>query len=415
MVERDLPKVDVASSNLVVRSSTEAPSSSSASGFETVAAQPPQPASAWGCDTRARASLRSVAGLAALLLLAGCSSADDGEPSEPSPQAEVAPAPAGGPADEPTVLEAAEAPLEWVDAPGSVTNTVTTNGSWFLTVESTGSAYRLDGPDSSFGTGSDDGTRISNALLTEDWAVVVRQDRADQQPATAEVTDLAAGEQFTLDGSSDVPTTSGGTWSLGGDTLVHETVGPSGASCVATVDLATRESSVGWCAAAKHGFNGARVTPEATTVLSFDDAKPLCRTVGNVVGAEFDPFPGVPECLAWEGALLGADRAVWSVIPDEAEPDAAELFARDDDEYYALGPGTSGTVVPCAGAAYFVRDPQLEGDPARLLRWDGSRLTVAYEAPPGQSFLDAPRCGDDALVVTAHSEGGDEQVMAALD
>ncbi len=70
--------------------------------------------------------------------------------------------------------------------------------------------------------------------------------------------------------------------------------------------------------------------------------------------------------------------------------------------------------MPCAGAAYFVRDPQLEGDPARLLRWDGASLTIVYEAPAGQSFLDAPRCGDAALVLTAHSEGGDEQLMAAL-
>ena len=70
--------------------------------------------------------------------------------------------------------------------------------------------------------------------------------------------------------------------------------------------------------------------------------------------------------------------------------------------------------MPCADAAYFVRDPRAEGDPAQLLRWDGSSLAVVYEAPAGQSFLEAPRCGDAAVVVTALSEEGDEQVMAAL-
>ena len=45
--------------------------------------------------------------------------------------------------------------------------------------------------------------------------------------------------------------------------------------------------------------------------------------------------------------------------------------------------------------------------------WDKHKHV--YEAPPGQSFLEAPRCGDAALVVTALSEGGDEQVMAALE
>ena len=67
------------------------------------------------------------------------------------------------------------------------------------------------------------------------------------------------------------------------------------------------------------------------------------------------------------------------MIPKENRIEAAEFFARVGDGYYDLGPGTSGTLVPCAGAAYFVRDPQREGDPARLMRWDRRRLAVVYE------------------------------------
>ena len=350
--------------------------------------------------------------LVGLLALTACSSAQDPTPSEPS--AQTPPAPRGGTPDQPAQLDATRQPLEWVPAPGVVTNTVTTNGTWFLTVESTGGGYRLDGPDQSFGTASNDGSRITNALLDEGWAVVVRQDQAEKRPATAQVTDLATGEQFTIDKDTEVPTTSGGTWALGGDTVVHPSISPDGDYCLATVDLAARTSTLGWCAQPKHGFNAAHVTAHGITVLGFDDARPACRTVGTVEGDRLIPFPGLPECKAWEGAMLGEDAAVWSVIPQENNIEAAEFFARSGEDYYALGPGTSGTLVPCAGAAYFVRDPQLEGDPARLLRWDGSTLAVVYEAPPGQSFLDAPRCGDRALVVTALSEGGDEQVMAAL-
>jgi len=321
--------------------------------------------------------------------------------------------PEGGAPDQPTPLEPTESLLEWVAAPGSVANTVTTNGTWFLTVEASGGGYRLDGPDQAFGTSTDD-RQISNALLDTDWAVVVRQDRAGKKPATAEITDLEKAEQFTIDQDSEVPTIAGGTWALGGDTVAYATAGTGGAYCVATVDLATRVSSIAWCTAAKHGFNAAHVTAAGTTVLGFDDAKPSCRTVGTVADGSFDPFPGVPECNAWEGALLDDDTAVWSLIPKESDVDAAEFFARNGEEYYALGPGTSGTLVPCGDAAYFVRDPQLEGDPARLLRWDGAGLSVVYEAPPGQSFLEAPRCGDAALVLTVHAEAGDQQVMAAL-
>jgi hypothetical protein len=358
-------------------------------------------------------SLRRVAAVAAAVLaLAGCSSENDPGPSEPTAQA--SPAPEGGTPDQPTLIEPTRSLLEWVPAPGVVANTVTTNGTWFLTVEASGDAYRLDGPDQSFGTAKE-GTRITNALLDTDWAVVVRQDKDQKKkPATAEVTDLAKDEQFTIDQDSDVPTIAGGTWALGGDTLAHATLGPNGGYCVATMDLATRETAIAWCAEAKHGFNAAHVTAAGTTVLGFDDAKPSCRTVGTVADGEFDPFPGVPECTAWEGAVLGDDEAIWSVIPSEDDIDTAAIFARAGEDYYDLGRGTSGTLVPCADAAYFVRDPQRVGDPAQLLRWDGSSLAVVYEAPDGQSFLEAPRCGDAALVVTALSEGGDEQVMAAL-
>ena len=341
----------------------------------------------------------------AALALGGCSS-DEDDPSGSAPE--------GGTAKSPTEVEASTALMEWVDAPGAVENTVTTNGTWFLTVESSGRAYRLDGPDQSFGTGEDD-TRITNALLDTDWAVVVRQDQGQKQPAVAEVTDLGDGSQYKVGQDGEVKTTAGGTWALGGDTLVHATVGPDGNYCVATVDLVSRVPTLGWCVPPNHGFNSAHVTAAGTALLTFDDAKPSCRTVGTVDGESMEPFPGVPECQAWEGALLEDDRAVWSVIPDESDRDAAEFYARSGEDYYDLGPGTSSTLVPCADAAYFVRDPQVEGDPAQLLRWDGTRLTVVYEAPPGQYLLEAPRCGDEALVVTALAEAGDEQVMAALD
>ncbi len=344
--------------------------------------------------------------------LAACASDDDGDPGPAS--AQVSPAPEGGTAESPAKVEATTSLMEWVPAPGAAENTVTTNGTWFLTVESSGRAYRLDGPDQSFGTGSNDNTRITNALLDTGWAVVVRQDQAEKEPAVAEVTDLGDGSQYKIGQDGDVRTTAGGTWALGGDTLVHPTVSPDGDYCLATVDLVSRVSSRGWCAPPNHGFNSAHVTSAGTTLLTFDDAKPSCRTVGTVAEESMEPFPGVPDCTAWEGAILGKDEAVWSVIPDEADLDAAQFFARDGNEYFDLGPGTSGTLVPCADATYFVRDPQIEGGPAQLLRWDGASLTVVYEAPPGQSFLEAPRCGDKALVVTALSEGGDEQVMAAL-
>src|SRR5262249_46662853 len=162
-------------------------------------------------------------------------------------------------ADQPVPLPATKSLLEWVAAPGSVANTVTTNGTWFLTIESSGQAYRLDGPTTSFGTG-EQGTRITNALLDSDWAVVGRPAGVGAPPGPAEVTDLAKGEQFTIGSDADVPTVPGGTWALGGDTLLHATTGSGGTFCLAAVDLDSRESAVSWCAAGKQGFKAAHVT-----------------------------------------------------------------------------------------------------------------------------------------------------------
>ena len=300
------------------------------------------------------------------------------------------PAPEGGTPDQPAPIEATTSLMEWVPAPGAVANTVTTNGTWFLTVEASGDAYRLDGPDQAFGTG-EDGTRITNALLDTDWAVVVRQDEGRKKPASAEVTDLAKGEQFTIDQDSDVPTISGGTWALGGDTLAYATLGPDGGYCVATVDLATRETSIAWCAEAKHGFNAAHVTDgrHRGARLRRRRSRRAAPSAPSRT-SQFEPSPASPSARPGRAPCSATTRRSGRSSRDEDDIDAAEFFARVGEDYYDLGPGTSGTLVPCADAAYFVRDPKREGDPARLLRWDGSSLAVVYEAPPGQSFLEAP-------------------------
>ena len=131
-------------------------------------------------------------------------------------------------------------------------------------------------------------------------------------------------------------------------------------------------------------------------------------------GTTTTPFSGVPDCTAWDGLLVD-DGAVWSVVPKEKAIENAHFYARSGDAYFDLGPGTSGTLTWCGGASYFVRDPQRQGDPAALMRWTSTDgLSVAYESPKGQAFLDAPRCGGDAITVTALTSSGDEQVTAPL-
>ncbi|GCD90462.1 hypothetical protein [Nocardioides sp. LS1] len=367
--------------------------------------------------------------LAATLALAGCTAdkkplagkphatASSGSPSSsPSTSPGTPPAtpalPAGGTADEPALVVADRDLLDWSPVGGSTEATVTTNGDWSLTVDKSGSQADLEGPSSASGSGSS-GERVTDAFLDDQWAVVVFEDKQETAPSRATVTDLATGKTFDIDGHSDVPTTVGGTWAMGEGHVLHATVHGQG-YCVASVDLATRKSTLGWCAPQRHGFNGARITPAGDSLLTFDDSHPSCRTVVALDGTTTTPFEGVEDCHGWDG-LVTDDGAVWSVVPQENNVETARFFARSGDAYYDLGPGSSGSLVWCAGSAYFARDPQQDGDPARLMRWTpGAGLDVVYESKGGQAFLAEPRCGGDTMTVTSLAQGGDEQVSTPL-
>lgn len=368
---------------------------------------------------------------AALLAFAlgACTGEDDqpGGAASPEPSASVGtptpsdtatPTPSepdvsGGTAEDPAVVTATTDLLAWKALPGSVDDTVTTNGEWTLTVKQSGTQVELEGPNSSSGTETT-GEQITDAFLDEDYAVVVFQDRQEIHPSRAEVTDLETSKTFSIDGDSEVPTTTGGTWALGDGTVVHATINDQGSYCLASVDLETRASTLGWCAPKRQGFNGAHVTDAGWTLQTFDDSRPSCRTLVSTSGREVEPLPGVLECKGWDAALID-DGPVWSVVPKDNQVESAHFYASTEGGYFDLGPGTSGTLEPCADAAYFVRDPQHDGDPARLLRWNvADGLTIAYESPGGQAFLAAPRCGGDTMNVTALAESGDEQVSADL-
>ena len=382
---------------------------------------------------RTRATL--AAALAVTLpLLSGCGDgAGDRSPTAtPSPTpSSTAPAPSATPTSAtPSATDTAEAGtsgtpaaggevtdlLDWQPVRGSVEEVVTSNGEWTLTVAASRREAVLAGPGGEPTSYAARRTQVSDALLSATHAVVVLQDRQEVRPARAVVVDLASGRETVLDGRSQVPTTTGGTWALGPTTLVHATYRGQ-EYCLATVDLASGAGTRGWCTPPQTGFNNARVTAAGTTVQSFDGGGPgtgpACRTVGSVTGTTFEPFPGPPECAAWD-ALLLESGPVWSVVLKENNVEAVRLEAQVGDRTVDLGPGTSGTLTACGDAAYFVRDPQRSGEPARVLRWDGAELAVVYESPAGEAFMEAPRCGGDVLTVTARTESGDEQVTARV-
>jgi hypothetical protein len=306
--------------------------------------------------------------------------------------------------------------MAWSPLPGSDGTTVTSNGTWRITVPDEGRGYTLTQGDDTQRVTVPRGRRVTDALLNDRWAVVAHEDRLEEQPQQAVAVELATGREVRVDGRSQVPTTIGGTWALDGDRLAYATL-KGRDYCLAVLDLASGAATQGPCVGAREGFNNVHLSAAGDALLRFDLGRPSCRTVVSVQGTATTPFPGVAECHGAEGALLetpAGPGAIWSVVPDEQRFEEVHFYARSGEQWFDLGPGTNGTLVLCGGAAYFSRDAQTGDGTAALLRWDGSSLAVVYESKPGQAVLSEARCGGGALTVSSLAQGGDEQVTAPL-
>ena len=351
--------------------------------------------------------------VAAAMALGVTACSGSGTPVAQLPTSRATTTPAGSPTTGP--VEPVTHLLDWQPVDGAIAGTVTTNGEWTVTVDRAGSGARMDGAAHTLVIPAGPGRRISEVLLDDTYAVVVAQDKQEVRPSTATVVTLDSGEQFAERRQLPV-TLNGGTWAMFDGQLVHATYGSGRRYCLEQVDLASLHGSLIHCAAPRHGFSEARMTPAGTTLLTFD-SRPggSCRTPSEIVGSA-EPLPGVTHCHGWD-SLLTADGQVWSVVPKENQVETARFFATAGDDTFELGVGTTGSLTWCGDSAYFVRDSQKDVDQARLLRWTpGHTLEVVYESPgAGNAFLSEPRCAGGFLTINAYGEGGDEQVSAHVD
>jgi hypothetical protein len=361
---------------------------------------------------------RTAVALALLVALAGCSDTDGpSTPASSSTAGSPAAAPAGGTVDDPSVIEPTEALLDWTPAGYEAASYVVRGDPWRGIVSDDRSAASVaDSTESGEGVGinAGPGQTISELLMSEDWAVVVKQDKAETAPSEVTVVDLATSEQAELTGP---PAASGGSWALTGGDLYYPTYGDDRAYCLATSALADSNGEDGWCAPARSGFSGLTASEHGVGIMTFDDARPVaCRTVNVLDGSGLpQPIEGPADCTAWDVAAT-ADGAVWSDVARPRRQEEAHFYASADDTYFDLGPGTTGTALPCGDSVFFVRDPQGDGEPARLMRWtQGHTLEVAYEsASVGNAFLGEPACAGGVLTLSSFGDQGDETVWASV-
>ena len=372
---------------------------------------------------------RTTATLALLLALTGCAGTDepdgpDGpdpghdashDPSHtetPSSTDEPADLPSGGPVDDPVEAEPASAPLDWQDTGVEAGTRYVKGPEWEALGDAGDTTVELARDGKAVTVAAGRGRTISEVLMSEEWAVVVRQDKAETDPSEVAVVDLTTGETGEV---ATPPAASGGSWALTAGDLWFPTYGDGGAYCLATAALADDNGEDGWCAPDRSGFSGLTASEHGVGMMTFDDARPVACRTANLLDDSGVPQPleGPDDCTAWDVAAT-ADGAVWSEVPKPRRQEEARFHASADGTYFDLGPGTTGTAVPCGDSVFFVRDPQGPDEPARLMRWTPQRtLEVAYESPStGNAFLGEPTCGGGVLTLASYGEKGDQHVWA---
>ena len=369
--------------------------------------------------------VRTTIALALLVTLAGCGGTEDptpspgtdqpssstGEPGSESPTD----LPSGGPVDAPVVLEPVPGLLDWTDSGVEAGTRYLMGPEWEALGTRDNSQVELARDGDSVGIAAGHGRTLSEVLMSADWAVVVKQDKAETAPSEVAVVDLASGELRDLAGPKPA---SGGSWALTGGDLYYPTYGDDRAYCLATNALADSNGEDGWCAPARSGFSGLTASEHGVGIMTFDDARPVaCRTVNLLDGSGVpQPIEGPQDCTAWDVAAT-TDGAVWSDVPRPRRQEEAHFYASAGGTYFDLGPGTTGTALPCGDSVFFVRDPQGGAEPARLMRWTSGRtLEVAYESTSvGNAFLGEPACAGDVLTLSSFGDQGDEVVWANVD
>lgn len=360
-----------------------------------------------------------------LVALAGCGDTDGPSPTpgtrspssstiESSTGGPEGAAPSGGPIDAPAVAKPVVALLEWDDTGVEAGTRYVKGPEWEALGAKDSSSVELDRDGDSVAIAAGGGRAISEVLMSTAWAVVVRQDKAETAPSEVAVVDLATGEQRDLVAPAPA---SGGSWALTGGDLYYPTYGDDRAYCLATNALADSNGEDGWCAPARSGWSGLTASEHGVGMMTFDDARPVaCRTVNLLDGSGVpQPIDGPTDCTGWDVAATPAG-ALWSEVPKPRRQEEAHFYASADGTYFDLGPGTTGSALPCGDSVFFVRDPQGDDEPARLMRWTPEHtLEVAYESTSvGNAFLGEPACGGGVLTLSSFGEQGDELVWASV-
>lgn len=340
-----------------------------------------------------------------LLLAAGCGTDDDPAPA-PTTSTSASPSETGS---EPTAAPV----LDWQPTGRSVDERVIVGASW--TAVATESEVRFESADGAdpVELSDDTGGSVDAVLLEGDTAVVLYAFGGETTEGLGYRIDLSTGEKTRI----ITPTpANGGDSALIDDSLYYPALDEDQNACLATLAVGDGNGEEGWCPPARVGIAELEANDDGVAAMLFDYGSDIsCRTLTVLDQAGVpQPVDGPAECSGWDIATTSTGL-IWSEVPRPKRQGEAVFHAIADGTAQELSRGTTGSLVSCGGDTFFVSDPVKRTDPARLMRWDGTDLSVAYEsASKGNAFLGKPECADDILTLSSFGEDGDEQVSAAV-
>lgn len=345
--------------------------------------------------------------LAAVLVLAtGCG--DDEKPvSDPTPTPSATSASTEPPASEP--VEAT--PLDWQPTGQSVDERVIVGERWTAISTETDVRFKSATGAADVALPTSRSGSVFAVLLDGDTAVVSYAYGGEAIFGTGYRLDLAAGKRTKI--VTPEPA-NGGDWALIDDSLYYPALDENQDACLATLAVTDGNGEEGWCPPELVGIAELEANEDGVAAMLFDYGSDIsCRTLTVLDQAGVpQPVDGPAECTGWDIAATSTG-IIWSEVPRPKRQESAVFHALADGAAQELGTGTTGTLTSCGGDAFYVSDPLKQSDPARLMRWNGTNLTVAYESKSkGNAFLGTPECADGIITISSYGEDGDEQVSA---
>jgi hypothetical protein len=346
-----------------------------------------------------------------LLLVAACTSDDVPTTKPRQPSADSSSPPASPPDSEPPP----STPLEWQATGHSVDERVVVGERWTAVAREGRVRFEsVVGRAGAIQVRTVEGGEVNALLLDGDTAVVSYAFGGEVSVGVGYRIDLSTGEQTKI--VTPEPA-NGGDWALIDDSLYYPALGEDERACLAMLAVTDGNGEEGWCPPRRVGIAEVQANEHGVAAMLFDYASDIsCRTLTVLDQAGVpQPLDGPAECTGWDVAATRTG-VIFSEVPRPRRQEAAVFRAiTDGGAPQRLARGTTGSLTSCGGDAFFVQDPGSMTDPARLMRWDGASLSVAYESvSKGNAFLGSPECADDVLTISSFGEDGDEQVSASV-